>query len=157
MTAPLYAIGRFCSRHHWPVIAVWVVLAVGLVLVGQTGESKTNDNLTLPGTGSTAATELLEDDLPEQAYGSNPLVFQAKRGESLTAPRYATAIGDTLPDARLVVDHLHAIRLASEAVNDVRRRVQQDTTGHRGRKGDPLYGIRRLLLMLLVRFLFGLG
>jgi len=27
----------------------------------------------------------------------------------------------------------------------VRRRVQQDTTGHRGRKGDPLYQIRLLL------------
>ncbi len=26
------------------------------------------------------------------------------------------------------------------------RRVQQDTLGHRGRKGDPLYGIRRVLL-----------
>ena len=60
---------------------------------------------------------------------------------------YAAAIRDVLPDARLVVDHFHAIHLAFEAVNDVRRRVQQDTTGHRGRKGDPLYGIRRLLLM----------
>jgi transposase len=59
---------------------------------------------------------------------------------------YATAIGDVLPDAVLVIDHFHAIRLASEAVNDVRRRVQQDTLGHRGRKHDPLYGIRRLLL-----------
>jgi transposase len=27
----------------------------------------------------------------------------------------------------------------------VRRRVQQDTTGHRGRTGDALYGIRRVL------------
>lgn len=60
---------------------------------------------------------------------------------------YAAAIRDVLPEATLVIDHFHAIRLASEAVNDVRRRVQQDTTGHRGRKGDPLYGIRRLLLM----------
>jgi transposase len=59
---------------------------------------------------------------------------------------YATAIGDVLPDATLVIDHFHAIRLASEAVNDVRRRVQQDQLGHRGRKHDPLYGIRRLLL-----------
>jgi transposase len=59
---------------------------------------------------------------------------------------YATAIGDVLPAATLVIDHFHAIRLASEAVNDVRRRVQQDTLGHRGRKHDPLYGIRRLLL-----------
>jgi len=60
---------------------------------------------------------------------------------------YASAIRDVLPDATLVVDHFHAIRLASECVNDVRRRVQQATTGHRGRKGDPLYGIRRILLM----------
>jgi transposase len=43
----------------------------------------------------------------------------------------------------LVIDHFHAIRLASEVVNDVRRRVQQDTLGHRGRRHDPLSGIRR--------------
>ena len=30
MTGPLYAIGRFCSRHHWPVIGAWVVLAIAL-------------------------------------------------------------------------------------------------------------------------------
>jgi len=59
---------------------------------------------------------------------------------------YATAIADVFPAATLVIDHFHAIRLASEAVNDVRRRVQHDTLGHRGRKHDPLYGIRRLLL-----------
>ena len=59
---------------------------------------------------------------------------------------YATAIGDVLPEATLVIDHFHAVRLASTAVSDVRRRVRQDTLGHRGRTGDPLYGIRRLLL-----------
>ncbi len=92
MTGPLYAVGRFCSRHHWPTIAAWLVVAVALVLIGQAGDSKTNDNLTLPGTGSTAATELLEDKLPEQAFGSNPLVFQAKAGADLTEPKYANAI-----------------------------------------------------------------
>jgi len=35
--------------------------------------------------------------------------------------------------------------LGTTALDDVRRRVQQDTTGHRGRTGDPLYGIRTLL------------
>ena len=110
MTGPLYAIGRFCSRHHWPTIAVWVVLAVGLVFVGQAGDSKTNDNLTLPGTDSTAATELLEDNLPEQAFGSNPLVIQAKRGASLTAPQYAQAIDDT-------VKRLNAMHDVNSAVN----------------------------------------
>jgi putative drug exporter of the RND superfamily len=110
VTGPLYAIGRFCSRHHWPTIAVWLVAAVALVLIGQTGDSKTNDNLTLPGTGSTAATELLEEKLPEQAFGSNPLVFQAKAGADLTAPKYASAIGES-------VKRLNALHDVNSAVD----------------------------------------
>jgi transposase len=45
-----------------------------------------------------------------------------------------------------VVDHFHVIRLANAAMDEVRRRVQQTTTHHRGRKADPLYRIRRRLL-----------
>jgi len=95
VTAPLYAIGRFCSRHRYPTIALWLVLAVALVVAGQAGDSKTNDNLTLPGTGSTEATELLEENLPKQAYGSNPLVI-VSTGERLTTPRYSEAIAETV-------------------------------------------------------------
>jgi hypothetical protein len=54
---------------------------------------------------------------------------------------------DGLPHADLVVDHFHAVRLANAALDDVRRRVQQDALGHRGRKGDPLYRISRQLLV----------
>jgi transposase len=60
---------------------------------------------------------------------------------------YANAVGVHLGHATLVVDRWHAIRLAGAMVDDVRRRVQQETTGHRGRKDDPLYRIRRTLLM----------
>ena len=96
MTGPLYAIGRFCSRHHWPVIGAWVVLAIALVAIGQASGSKTSENLTLPGTDSTTATELLEDNLPEQAYGSNPLTLEAPTGKKLTEAKYAAAIGETV-------------------------------------------------------------
>ncbi len=115
MTGPLYAIGGFCGRHHWPTIAVWVALAVGLVIAGQVGESKTNDNLTLPGTGSTRATELLEDKLPEQAFGSNPLVFQAKAGASLTQPKYAQAIEESVQRLRSLHDVNSAVSPLSPA------------------------------------------
>jgi RND superfamily putative drug exporter len=94
MTAPLYAIGRFSSRHHYPVIAVWIVLAIALLAISHSAGSKTSENLTLPGTDSTKATELLEDDLPEQAYGSNPLVLEAPQGK-LTAAKYAAAVAET--------------------------------------------------------------
>jgi len=118
VTRPLYAIGRFCVRHHWPTIAAWVVAAVALVAIGQTGESKTNDNLTLPGTGSTIATELLEDNLPEQAFGSNPLVFQAKAGEALTQKSYAAAIGES-------VARLEGLRYVNSAVSPLSPRGAQ--------------------------------
>jgi transposase len=59
---------------------------------------------------------------------------------------YASALVAPLGHARVVVDHFHAIRLANTVVDQVRRRTQQVTLGHRGRKRDPLYRIRKLLL-----------
>ncbi|WP_299239734.1 transposase [uncultured Actinomyces sp.] len=55
------------------------------------------------------------------------------------------AIDDQLQDATSVLDAFHIVKLAGDALDEVRRRVQQDTLGHRGRKGDPLYQIRLLL------------
>jgi transposase len=43
------------------------------------------------------------------------------------------------------MDPFHVVRLASDALDECRRRVQQTTRGHRGRKGDPLYNARRTL------------
>jgi transposase len=59
---------------------------------------------------------------------------------------YASALVAPLGHATVVVDHFHAIRLANAVVDQTRRRVQQATLGHRGRKQDPLYRIRKLLL-----------
>ncbi|MEJ1093033.1 ISL3 family transposase [Microbacterium istanbulense] len=58
---------------------------------------------------------------------------------------YKTAIDDKLQDATAVLDAFHVVKLGTAAVDEVRRRVQQDTLGHRGRKGDPLYGIQTIL------------
>lgn len=59
---------------------------------------------------------------------------------------YYNALVGGLDAPEVVVDAFHVVRLGNVMVDDVRRRVQQQTLGHRGRKGDPLYGIRRLLL-----------
>jgi transposase len=59
---------------------------------------------------------------------------------------YASALVAPLGHATVVVDHFHAVRLANTVVDQVRRRTQQATLGHRGRKHDPLYRIRKLLL-----------
>ena len=58
---------------------------------------------------------------------------------------FKTAAAETVPDAVAVMDPFHVVALAGEALDRCRQRVQQQTCGHRGRTGDPLYGIRRVL------------
>ena len=50
-----------------------------------------------------------------------------------------------LPDAVQVADPFHLIKLANTKLDECRRRVQNETLGHRGHKADPLYRCRRLL------------
>ena len=58
---------------------------------------------------------------------------------------FKTATAEELPDAVAVMDPFHVVRLAGDALDRCRRRVQQDIHGHRGRSGDPLYAARRTL------------
>lgn len=55
------------------------------------------------------------------------------------------AFDTMLPDADQVADPFHLVKLANQRLDEVRRRVQQETLGHRGHKDDPLYRSRRLL------------
>lgn len=59
---------------------------------------------------------------------------------------YRAGVEPHLAHATKVADPFHVIRVANRCVDQVRRRVQNETLGHRGRKHDPLYKIRRLLL-----------
>ena len=45
-----------------------------------------------------------------------------------------------------MADPFHVVRVANRCLDKIRRRVQNETLGHRGRKVDPLYRIRKLLL-----------
>lgn len=58
---------------------------------------------------------------------------------------YKNAIEDQLQDAVAVLDAFHVVKLGTAAVDEVRRRIQQQIHGHRGRRDDPLYGIRTIL------------
>ena len=51
-----------------------------VALAARAAGEQTSDNLTLPGTGSTRAQDLLKDNLPNQAYGTNPVVLKARTG-----------------------------------------------------------------------------
>jgi transposase len=56
---------------------------------------------------------------------------------------FKTATAEELPDAVVVMDSFHVVKLAGDALDRCRRRVQQDLHGHRGRATDPLYLARR--------------
>jgi transposase len=94
-------------------------------------------------------------DLQPGRSGSVYSDWLAQRGDAFRAAvqvatldpfhGYKNAIDDQLEDAVAVLDAFHVVKLATTALDQVRRRVQQEIHGHRGRKGDPLYGIRHIL------------
>ena len=59
---------------------------------------------------------------------------------------FKTAAAEELATAVAVLDPFHVVKLAADAVEQCRQRIQQATLGHRGRRGDPLYQSRRTLL-----------
>ena len=61
--------------------------------------------------------------------------------------RSAVVGSGLLGDVTIVVDPFHICRLANMALTRARQRVQRETLEHRGWKGDPLYDVRKLLLM----------
>jgi transposase len=58
---------------------------------------------------------------------------------------YRSVFDTMLPHAVQIADPFHVVKLANFVLDEVRRRVQNETFGHRGRKGDPLYRSRKLM------------
>jgi len=58
---------------------------------------------------------------------------------------YRSVFDTMLPDATQIADPFHLVKLANSKLDECRRRVQNETLGHRGHKRDPLYRCRRLL------------
>ena len=93
MSALLQRLGRFAARRAPWIVAAWVVIAIGLVVLANSVGRPENDDVTLPGTGSQSATDLLDKYLPEQANGSVPIVLQSD--SSLAEGQNKQAVDDT--------------------------------------------------------------
>jgi uncharacterized membrane protein YdfJ with MMPL/SSD domain len=81
MAGVLYRLGRLCANRAVVVVAVWlgVVVLVRLVVWGVGAE--TGNDLSLPGTESQQATDLLGSRFPPQQNGSSPIVFHVTKGK----------------------------------------------------------------------------
>jgi RND superfamily putative drug exporter len=96
MAGALYRLGRGCARHHRLVVAVWIVAAVAIALIANSAGRETSNNLSLPGTNSTEATDLLDAELPKQANGTNPVVLEAPQGQKLTSSANRKTVNATV-------------------------------------------------------------
>jgi transposase len=68
-----------------------------------------------------------------------------RRGALDLSGPYRSVFDTVLPDTIQVADPFHVHKLAVQRLDECRRRVQNETMGHRGRKDDPLYRARKLL------------
>jgi uncharacterized membrane protein YdfJ with MMPL/SSD domain len=83
------------ARKPLVVIGAWVVMLV--IVFGAVAKigSLTSNDLSLPGTGSQEAKDLLEEKFPPQQNGANPIVFDISSGK-LTDQQYQKAINDSV-------------------------------------------------------------
>ena len=96
MARVLYGLGRGCARHRRVVLVAWLAIAIAISLVANSVGRETSNNLSLPGTNSTAATDLLDAELPKQANGTNPVVLEAPQAQKLTSSSNRKTVDDTV-------------------------------------------------------------
>ena len=95
MTGMLYRLAQLCVRRKFVVLAVWLVATIALVAVSHRLGDNTNDNLSLPGTDSQAATDALAKSFSDQANGSSPIVVHVlPGGGKLTDAKNAEAVDE---------------------------------------------------------------
>ncbi len=83
------------------VIPVWIVLAVALAVVAGPASERTNNNVSLPGTNSQDAQNLLNDRFPSQENGTNPVVI-VSHGARLDGGANRKAVNTTVTNLRQV-------------------------------------------------------
>ena len=105
MSNGLYRLGRWVAVHRPLVVALWLVVALGLVAANQLGGGDAIDDFRVPGVESQAALDLLEERFPERAGATAMVVFHTTDG-AVTDPAAATAVAATIAEVRAMDDVL---------------------------------------------------
>jgi transposase len=93
----------------------------------------------VPGRGKVRPVAWLEDKGPDWKAG-------VKVGTMDMSSAYKAVYDEALPHVTQIIDPFHLVKHANQKLEECRRRVQNETLGHRGRKDDPLYRCRKLLV-----------
>ena len=89
------SLGRFSYQHRRFVVLAWILLFVVVNLVAATSGSAYSNSLSLPGTDSTRAYDLLAQAFPAQKGDTDQIVFRTHH-TSLRTPALAQRINKTL-------------------------------------------------------------
>lgn len=84
------ALGRWCFRHRWMVLAVWLVALIGFTVVSRVAGTNFSTAFQLPNTPSTQATDLLQKNFPAASGDSDQIVLHARSG-TIRSPAVAAA------------------------------------------------------------------
>jgi RND superfamily putative drug exporter len=88
MLSRLGRFGRWCARHPWPVMALWVIVLAGVTFGHGALGGTYNDNFSLPSSPSQAGAALLAEHEPQAGGLSGQLLFGVRSG-SLASQRRA--------------------------------------------------------------------
>jgi RND superfamily putative drug exporter len=127
MTGVLYKTAKFCVRRKFVVLGVWLLATIALVAISHRMGDNTNDNLSLPGTDSQRATDILKTSFPAQANGTSPIVLHAKSGK-LTDTNNANAVNQAA--AALSKDHYVAAVVSPLTPQGASQLSKDQTTGY---------------------------
>ena len=106
-------LARWCFRHRWMVLAVWLVAVVGTVAAGSAAGTAFSTRFQLPHTQSAQALTLLQKDFPAASGSSDQIVVATKSGH-VTDPAVGAGVSAMvaavahLPDVRAVVSPFSA-------------------------------------------------
>ncbi|WP_194910609.1 MMPL family transporter [Catenulispora rubra] len=84
MSTYLFRIARWSFFHRRRVLAIWLILVVGMIVVAGASGGKTNDEFTIPGTESQRVTDLLKVKLPALSGAQTTVVFAVPGGTHVT-------------------------------------------------------------------------
>jgi len=110
-------LGRWCARHPWPVVAVWIVLLIGATVGHRVLGGVYSDNFSLPDSPSQQGAELLAAHEPGAGGQSGQLVFTVASGslaQHQSAIETAVSRVRSLPHVLSASDPLTAATTSSD-------------------------------------------
>ncbi|MGC4854333.1 MMPL family transporter [Micromonospora sp. DT4] len=99
MATLLYRLGRGALRRRRLVVALWLVVLVGAGLAAATLSGPTAGNLTMPGTESQRALDLLAEQFPAASGATGTITLKAPKDGQLATPQGQAVVQELVQQA----------------------------------------------------------